>query len=154
MYHVTSCYPEGHTTRTVVLWGALFERFAQWVFVKRSEMSRKDCFLSPIFLQDISTAWKSPEAKNIGNKKFWFILEKKIGYIYIYIYIYILQSLKESHPRNNRLLGLCGIAWGRTCLYCPLLLPDLLKGAGCKTIAVHLNPPPKSSSPNVKDTLG
>jgi hypothetical protein len=27
MYHVSRCYPEGHTTRTVVLWGALFERW-------------------------------------------------------------------------------------------------------------------------------
>ena len=58
----------------------------------------------------------------------------------IYIYIYLLQGLKISHPRNKRLFGLFGIAWGRTCLYCPLLLPDLLKGAGCKTIAVHLTP--------------
>ena len=68
--------------------------------------------------------------------------------------IYILQGLKKSRPRNNRLLGLFGIAWGRTSLYCPLLLPDLLKGAGCKTIGVHLTHPPQSSSPNVKDTLG
>ena len=75
--------------------------------------------------------------------------------VYIYVYIYILQGLKKSHPRNNHLLGLFGIAWGRTCLYCPLLLPDLLKDAGCKTIAVHLTHPlPESLSPNVKDTLG
>ena len=55
--------------------------------------------------------------------------------------MYVLQGLKKSHPRNNHLLGLFGIAWGRTSLCCPLLLPDLLKGAGCKTIAVHLTPP-------------
>jgi len=26
-YHVSRCYPESHTTRTVVLWGALFEHW-------------------------------------------------------------------------------------------------------------------------------
>lgn len=66
-----------------------------------SDMSRQHCILSTFYLQGLSTTWQSPGAKNTGNKKFTFTVEK-IGYI--------LQGLKKSHPLKNRLRRLLGIA--------------------------------------------
>ena len=157
-YHVSCCGTEGHKKRTVVLWGALFERWEDQSLCTMSVCDEiwdvqkgllLESYFSTRYFCRLKIAWSQEHMKQKILVYSW----EKIGYTYIYMYL--LQGLKKSHPRNNGLLGLFGIAWGRTCLYCPLLLPDLLKGAGCKTIAVHLTlPPPESSSPNVKDTLG